>query len=290
MADLGLRPLSLGEILDRTFSLYRKHFLLFASIAAIPQFILLALRLTQTLLLVTPVLGRFPRVPRASVDAGTSAFLNLGILWFFGFTVWGLAYVYAQGGMVSAAADLYLGNSTTIGTALGKVRGHYLNLVVVVLLGMLALGAAFVCFIIPFFYVACRLIACLPAAVLEDLGPIDSLERSFSLTKGFAGSAFLIFLLSAVLQYAAALLFAAPFSVALILTAKHPETMPMWLSLTHVGEFIGGVVVGPFLTIAIAVFYYDLRVRKEAFDLQFMLNPNDPLAPQGPSIIPRSLY
>jgi len=289
MADLGLRPLSLGEVLDRTFSLYRKHFLLFASIAAIPQVILLALRLTQTLMLAAPALGRFPRVPRTAVDT-SSAFLSLGILWFFGFAIWGLVYIYAQGGMVSAASDLYLGHSTTIGTALGKVRGHYLNLVVVVLLGMLALGAAFVCFIIPFFYVACRLIACLPAAVLEDLGPIDSLERSFSLTRGFAGPAFLIFFLSAVLQYAAAFLFAAPFSVAMVLSAKHPETMPMWLSLTHVGEFIGGVVVGPFLTIAIAVFYYDLRVRKEAFDLQFMLNPTDPLAPQGPSIVPRSLY
>jgi len=287
MADVGLRPLSLGEVLDRTFSLYRKHFLLFASIAAIPQFILLALRLTQTLMFAAPTLGRFPRTP---VNDATSAFLNLGILWFFGFIVWGLVYIYAQAGMVSAAADLYLGNPTTIGTALAKVRGTYLNLLVVVILGWIALFAGFVCFIIPFFYVACRLIACLPAAVLEDLGPIDSLERSFSLTKGFAGPAFLIFLLSAVLQYAATFLFAAPFSVAMVLTAKHPETTPMWLSLAHVGEFIGGVIVGPFLTIAIAVFYYDLRVRKEAFDLQFMLNPNDPLAPQGPSIIPRSLY
>jgi len=282
-----LRPLSLGEVLDRTFSLYRKHFVLFAAIAAIPQFILLAVRLTQTLMFAAPALGRLPRVPGAGTPL---AFLNVWILWLFGTIAWGLVYVYAQGAMVSAAADLYLGNPTTIGTALGKVRGHYLNLLVVVILGWLALGAGFICFIIPFFYVACRLIACLPAAVLEDLGPIDSLERSFSLTRGFAGSAFLIFLLSAVLQYAASLLFAAPFSVAMVLTAKHPETMPMWLSLAQVGEFIGGVVVGPFLTIAIAVFYYDLRVRKEAFDLQFMLNPNDPLATQGASIVPRSLY
>src|SRR5438552_9078889 len=49
MADLDLRPLSLGEILDRTFSLYRKNFLLFAGITAIPQLLVLALRLAQTL-------------------------------------------------------------------------------------------------------------------------------------------------------------------------------------------------------------------------------------------------
>jgi hypothetical protein len=32
--------------------------------------------------------------------------------------------------------------------------------------------------------------------------------------------------------------------------------------------------VGPFLLIATAVFYYDLRVRKEAFDLQLMMHPS----------------
>jgi len=36
MAALDLRPLSLGELLDRTFFLYRRHFLLFVGIAAIP--------------------------------------------------------------------------------------------------------------------------------------------------------------------------------------------------------------------------------------------------------------
>ena len=39
MAALDLRPLSLGELLDRTFFLYRRHFLLFVGIAAMPQLI-----------------------------------------------------------------------------------------------------------------------------------------------------------------------------------------------------------------------------------------------------------
>ena len=45
------------------------------------------------------------------------------------------------------------------------------------------------------------------------------------------------------------------------------------MALVQVGSFIAQVLVSPFLTIATAVFYYDLRVRKEAFDLQFMMNP-----------------
>jgi len=45
------------------------------------------------------------------------------------------------------------------------------------------------------------------------------------------------------------------------------------------------VVATPILLIATAIFYYDLRVRKEAFDLQFMLNPNA-AAPSTPGASP----
>jgi len=38
----ALRPLSTGELLDRTFSLYRSHFLLFLGIFALPHLAVLA--------------------------------------------------------------------------------------------------------------------------------------------------------------------------------------------------------------------------------------------------------
>ena len=41
-----LRPLSLGELLDRCFFLYRKNFLLFAGIVALPHLVLLAFQWT----------------------------------------------------------------------------------------------------------------------------------------------------------------------------------------------------------------------------------------------------
>src|SRR5580692_898851 len=42
-----LRPMTLGEILDRTFEIYRKQFLLFVGIAAPPSLVLLALQLVD---------------------------------------------------------------------------------------------------------------------------------------------------------------------------------------------------------------------------------------------------
>jgi hypothetical protein len=72
MTGLDLRPLSLGDILDRTFSLYRRHFLPFMGISGIPQVLVLALSLSQTALQAA--------MPRAQLDLPlTLAFLALYI-------------------------------------------------------------------------------------------------------------------------------------------------------------------------------------------------------------------
>jgi hypothetical protein len=283
MADLDLRPLSLGEILDRTFSLYRKNFLLFAGITAIPQLLILALRLAQTLFVTSPAArGRVPVGQLQGASSGLMAFGIVGVA--VGLIVYLVAYLFAQGGTVFAVSELYLGRTTTIGGSLGRMRGQLGSLFGVILLNGLAIMGAFILLIIPGFYVACRLLTCVPAALLEDLGPRASLERSFSLTKDYAGRAFVIYLLYFVLAYAAAFLFTFPFGVAIALSAKNPEAVRMWFALSHVGEFIGEVLVSPILTIATAVFYFDLRVRKEAFDLQFMMNPGGPIAPGAPGV------
>lgn len=284
MADLDLRPLSLGEILDRTFSIYRKNFLLFAGIIAIPQLLVLALRLAQTLFMKLPA-GR-TNVPVDQLQAGTSgSLLAVGLVGVIvGVVVYFVAYLFAQGGTVFAVSELYLGRTTTIGASLGRMRGQLLSLLGVLMLNGLAVMGALILLVIPGIYVACRLITCVPAALLEDLGPRSSLERSWGLTKDFAGRAFVINLLYFVLAYAAAFLFTLPFGVAIALSAKNPEALRLWTALSHVGEFIGEVLVSPILTIATAVFYYDLRVRKEAFDLQFMMNPTGPITPGTPGV------
>ena len=287
MADLDLRPLSLGEILDRTFSIYRRHFLLFAGITAIPQLLVLALGLAQTLF-ITPPLSR-TNAPVEQLQARTSgglggmvAFGIVGVI--VGVVVYIVAYLFAQGGTVFAVSELYLGRTTTIGASLGRMRGQLGSLFGVVVLNGLAVMGAFILLIIPGFYVISRLLTCVPAALLEDLGPRSSLERSWGLTKDYAGRAFVIYLFYLVLAYAAAFLFTVPFGVAIAVSAKNPEAVRLWSALSHVGQFFGEVLVGPILTIATAVFYYDLRVRKEAFDLQFMMNPTGPIAPGTPGV------
>jgi len=288
MANLDLRPLSLGEILDRTFSLYRRHFLLFLGITALPNLLILGLHLAQTLL------GAAPRVPaRPPVEqlqsTASSDLLAFGVVGaIVAIIVYLVAYLFAQGGTVFAVSELYLGRQTTIGECLRRMRSQLGSLFGVIILNGLAVIGATIFLIIPGIYVACRLITCVPAALLEDLGPRSSLERSFGLTKDYAGRSFIIFFLYFILVYAAMLLFMFPFLFMVGLTARDPEAMRMWMAISQVGNFLATVLVSPFLTIATAVFYYDLRVRKEAFDLQLMMNPSGAM-PAGSGGVPTML-
>lgn len=286
MADLDLRPLSLGEILDRTFTIYRRNFVLFAGITALPHLLVLALNLAQTMFTTLPILPTLPQRAPAQQLQSSGGWLAFGIVGgLIGIVVYVVVYLLSQGGTVYAVSELYLGRTTTIGASLRRMRGQIGNLFGVTVLNGLAVAAATIFLIIPGIYLACRLLTCVPAALLEDLGPRSSLERSFSLTKDNAGRSFVIYLLYFCILYAAAMLFSFPFLMAIAFSAKNPAMMRTWMALSQIGDFVANVLVGPVLTIATAVFYYDLRVRKEAFDLQIMMNPGN-AAPTGAPGVP----
>jgi hypothetical protein len=276
MSTLDLRPLSIGELLDRTFSLYRRNFLLFIGISAIPQLLVLALQLAQTAFMP----NRVPVQPSVTTDfqAAASGFSTGGAMGLIGVVIVGLivyviAYLFSQGGTVFAVSELYLGKATTISQSLGRVRGELGSLFGVIILNGLVTGVSFLLLIIPGIYMACRLCVCIPAALLENLGPRESLERSFGLTKDNAGRAFLILFLYFVILYAALFLFDIPFAIGIQFESHNPSMIRLLTALMQVGNFVAGVLITPVLTIACSIFYFDLRVRKEAFDLQLMMNP-----------------
>lgn len=276
MTGPDLRPLALGEILDRTFSLYRRHFLLFLGIAGIPQILILAVELPQ-IALQQNFPGRF------------------GMLSFTGFVielvvvvVSAVAYLFSQGGSVFAVSEIYLGRGITISGALQRVRGNLGFLFGVVVLNGLAVGGAAILLVIPGIYVACRLLVCVPVALIEERGPRDSLSRSWELTSGYAGRAFMVFLLYFAIALAANLLLVSPFSLGIATALKNPSGLWFWMVMAELGARAATILTQPILLIATAIFYYDLRVRKEAFDLQFMMNPSAPPS-VGPGSVPSIL-
>jgi hypothetical protein len=272
MNTFDLRPLALGEILDRTFTLYRGYFVLFLGISAIPRILVLVLNLAQVLVMMPLGIGTTQRAPtpRAALAGTLLIYLALVMLTL---VVSLLAVLLAQGATVIAVSELYLGRPITIAESFRRVRGDLGMLLGVLILNGLAILAGFVLLIIPGIYIMCRLLISIPAALVENLGPVEALERSFSLTASNAGRAFLILLLYFALWSGGLFLFAMPFEVGAMISRGNPGMMLFWLALTQVGAFAAVVLVTPVLTIASAVFYYDLRVRKEAFDLQMLMSP-----------------
>jgi hypothetical protein len=277
MSTLDLRPLSIGELLDRTFSLYRRNFLLFAGIAAIPHLLVLAIKLAQVV--VMPVAGKVAtQLPTPELQASSGGILTgnpiaYGVLALLGVVIAAAAVLFSQGGTVFAVSELYLGRQTTIGQSLSRAKSEVGTLFGVLFLNGLVIIVSFLLLIIPGIYMMCRLCVAVPAALLENLGPRASLERSFALTKDNAGRSFLIYLLYFVILYAAVLLFAIPFTIAVGVYRNDPLALRTWMALSEVGTFAAEVLITPILTIGMAIFYFDLRVRKEAFDLQMMMNP-----------------
>jgi hypothetical protein len=276
MTGLDLRPLAFGEILDRTFSLYRSHFLLFLGITGIPQILLLAVQLPQMALE-----QYYPRSFGMSNLTGLAFILVLVV-------VAVVVYLFSQGGTVLAISEIYLGRSITIAEALQRVRGNLGFLFGVAVLNFLAIAGASILLVIPGIYVGCRLLVCVPAALIEQRGPRDSLSRSWELTRGFAGRAFLMFLLFAAIAIAANLLFVTPFTIGMATALKNPSVLWLWMVLAQLGTRAATILTQPILLIATSIFYYDLRVRKEAFDLQFMMNPSAPPS-AGPGSVPSIL-
>ena len=277
MAPLDLRPLSLGELLDRTFFLYRRHFLLFVGIAAIPYSFFFIINLGGALL---PLLAL--RTSRAlQPGAFTTAAIGGGIFAVVGLIAGAIAFLFSVGATVFAVSEIYTGHQTSIKASLGRVRGNAWTILGVFLLSGLIAGAGFIALIIPGFYLMCRICVATPAALLEDVGPSESIRRSFDLTRDFAGRAFMIYMLYFAMVWGVVAVFQLPFGVLLALTMKQVQLRVLFTVLMQVGNFIGSALVAPVSTIGFALFYYDLRVRKEAFDLQMMMQAigADPVPP-----------
>jgi hypothetical protein len=266
MTNLDLRPMSLGELLDRTFTVYKGNFWLFATIMLLPYLFILAARV---FLSVAGALGTRPAGAAAPISPAATGAAVLAAI------VFGIVYlamnVAAQAATVFAVSDIYLGRTTGVRQAYSRVRGKIGRMILLlIMIGLAVMGGMFL-LIIPGLIVLCRTAVAIPAAMLENVSARQALQRSFNLTKGFAMSIFLVFLLVIFLVYLATLISQFPILLAAGSLAKG-QAMPLGMAiLSHLGEFISGVLVGPIGTIAFALIYYDLRVRKEAFDLELLM-------------------
>ncbi len=263
----ALRPLTTGELLDTTFSLYRSHFLLFVGLVALPYFLVLPLEVTNIV-----------------INAGAADLLFLALFWLVIAFVTLIVAAASQGATLVAVSEIYLGRPATLRSAFARIRGRVAGLCVLMIVMGLGIAVGLVLLIVPGVILALMWSLAVPVAVIEEETIGASLSRSAELTKGFRLRVLLIWFLFLILTWIVSLLLSVPAAIAGMLSAfAHSEpgglmapVMPGWvLVLNVITTFVARCLVGPLMSIAFAVLYYDVRVRKEAFDLQVMMEALD---------------
>jgi hypothetical protein len=319
MDATDLRPLALGELLDRTFRLYRDHFWLFVGIMAIPS----AFSVPFTVLI-------FSMQSSAIVGGPPPAKLVIGMV-LFGlafFCLFCAVYSVAIGATTYAVSEAYLGRKVTVRGAYGKVRGNFwriigvvvvallraygmfflaaigIGIVVVISVGILAaigrgqprpVFAIFIGLVIFLAYLAgiglwvlwsLRYAVSIPALLLERVGVLAALRRSVQLTRGRRWHLLVAIFLCSMIAYVGAIVFQGPFFMTLMFSARSGH-LPEWLAYAFaMSGAIGTAITGPVLLIALVLCYYDTRIRKEAFDLQFMMSSLDGAIPAPGTVSP----
>jgi hypothetical protein len=298
-----LRPMSTGQLLDRTFALYRKNFILFVGIAALGPAASLVFQLLMVGSMGVP--GAVPVHPEAAL-----ASMSMGLI--VGFLVVFAGMAISQAATVRAVAAVHLGRAITIAGAYKALRGRlwrvlfiFVSVMVLVGLGagvimtiaiivgslalvggahagtggailggLVAVAAAVVGAVLAI-AIYIRYSLAIQACVVEDLRVFASLKRSAVLCKGAQGRVLAVILVFGVLGFIIAI---ALWGLAAGLAAV-VHTPFVALILSDLASFVSGSLTGPLATIGLSLLYYDERVRKEAFDLQLMMASLDALAP-----------
>jgi hypothetical protein len=304
-----LRPMTLGDILDRTIQLYRRNFVSFAGIAAVPTVVILAFMVP--LLAAVGTLGVFHR-KAAPLSGALLAAIVAGSMIFA--IVILVATVVSQAALIRAVTSAHTGQRLSIGQALGSVRPHFgryvgvlslqgifVALIPAVLAGVVlgivfalaraagggagSIGlAGFATFLIvaaAFVIIVLRGLTyslAMPACIAETKPAWKSLQRSKKLSKGTRGRIFLMFLLIWVVAMA---LSTGGYIVMLIVMAAAAllgKGGAGSIIVIVAGEIINllvnfalQVLITPVYMAALVLFYYDQRIRMEGYDIEWMM-------------------
>jgi hypothetical protein len=314
-----LRPLTLGEILDRTAELYRTHFLLFAGISAIFATVMLAI---QLLYLRSLVMLGYPNLmahwtwgtavaavlealvilllaglsivannravawvyldqPASIGEAARGVFPRLGrylgLMSNIAFRAWtplAVIYVAFFAVMFSMLPHDFMTNPAAMQNSINNNPASILSFGV----AMLVLAPLFLVATAYGIFMSLRYSLSVPACVVEELTARQAIRRSVQLSKGSRGGIFVLALLVGAIKMLLGYLFGFPI---LALALKHPgQPLPMhWLVVQQLGVYLSNLLIGPVYAIGLTLFYYDQRIRKEGFDIEWMMHAAGLAAP-----------
>lgn len=259
-----LRPMGVGDILDTTFRLYRQRFLTFLLIALIvyvPYAFLVALFMP----IQTAQRPAFDHRQATAVDirtqsapavASNPAGFLLGIA---GTAIFAIVLIpLCTAALVHNISGSYLGENLTAGQSYARAAPRLLGLLGTQILVTFTILLGLLLLIVPGVIFSLWFLVCIPVVILEELSGSTAMGRSRELMRGNLNKGFLIALsigiLGMIINFALGLL-----------TGFIPWPHPAFH--VFISTILAAVVL-PIQTAPWILLYYDLRIRKEAFDLQ----------------------
>jgi hypothetical protein len=315
-----LHPLRLGEILDRTAQMYRSRFLVFLGIATIPAGIMFvffaglfgliawmgsngkqgmtsgivwAFVFVLSLLVVPATLGSSALGEAAMSDAAAKFFLGHPIAirnsyktaWSKGWRYLGLFLL--QGLSIMAVPMIVF--CVVIGIMIAaKVSGFGANdpsplFGGLLFLSLMLLGVFAV-------WMLLRLCLAFPASVVEQAGAWSALKRGTRLSEGTRWRILVLYILGIFLNQILTWIVAVPAMIALAFIPSmqgqaHARVQGMILTFVLYGAmFAVRALTKPVYGIALTLFYFDQRIRKEGFDIEWMMQQVGMVPPPAPSV------
>lgn len=239
MDPIALRPRKATEIVDAAIEVYRRnpiHFLLVAAIVRVPW-------------LIVQIIVIAPIQDDVTAMIVPSMLIGMGTL----FTT-----LLMAGWVVQLASDIYLGQPTDAFESLRKIAGGIPAVFIAALLQTFAVGLGVAMLLFPAVWVSAVVFAVIPVVVLERAGPFRAFVRSWDLSNGAKGHILRALGIIALIWVVAKI-------GGGIIAAVVPAA-PLQLTIAAMTDML----VYPLYGIASTLIYYDIRIRKEGFDLEMM--------------------
>lgn len=275
-----LRPLGIGEIIDAGIRITRTRFrdlAILVAIVAVPAQVLQLLVAisapgSENAFTVSPSV-----TPGTTPDAGdtlTQLAATLVTL-VIGF----LTALLATAACTEVVSSTYLGGRAGWRESLRRAWRRFASLIAANLLILLAAGVGLLACIVPGVWLWVAFAVAVPAILVEGIRGPASLGRSFRLVRGRWWPVFAILLVGQLLAAVVQTVVVLPF-VPLLLVAGGDSPI-VGVLVTALGTVVSTIVTQPFIAAVTVVIYYDLRVRKEGFDLALIAAQLD--APSAPA-------
>ena len=277
-----LRPLAIGEILDGAIKVCTSHagtLMKAVLVVVLPVQVLSAVILASTLDdpdYLDPTTTETGTTADATFWAGQAVIMLLS----------GVAFLLATGACFRAIAEAWMGRRPDWRESLRFAARRTHSLIWVSLLYGLGVMVGLVFLIVPGIWLSIAWVVVFPVLFVEGRGGTKALRRSFRLVRKrwwpAAGLVLLGFLLAAVVSTIL------QFAMGLLLFVN--DSLGFAILTSTAGTLLGQLLTTPFQAAIVALLYFDLRVRKEGFDLELLaarLAGGDPVAP-GTAAAPAS--